>query len=140
MACECQYVSVCCLCCSVLGNALGEPIDVKNPEVGERKAGRSHESRARGPALFGESALPVAAVEALDLNCREVNSVEAPRIDVDLVGVGARYVKRSDSASRCGAPEAKWRITIKSTLSDSIFRTVSLSVSPLTVLDAVPWN
>ena len=38
-------------------------------------------------------------------------------------------------AMKCGAPLAPWRTTMKSTIMDSMFRTVSLSVSPLTTLD-----
>jgi len=42
--------------------------------------------------------LPVPAVELLDVERRDIDAVEAARVDVDLVGVGARHVERMDAA------------------------------------------
>ena len=42
--------------------------------------------------------LPVPAVEFADLERRNIDAVEAARVDVDLIGVRARHVERMDAA------------------------------------------
>src|ERR1700730_382386 len=49
-------------------------------------------------AVAADRRFPIPSVEAFDLELRELDSVDASRIDVNLVRVGARNIQRCDAA------------------------------------------
>src|SRR6202790_3047899 len=49
-------------------------------------------------AVAADRRFPIPSVESFDLELREFDSVEASRIDVNLVRVGARNIERCDAA------------------------------------------
>src|SRR5208282_2016779 len=58
------------------------------------------DSAALNPLVPCDTLLPVASVEMFVLEPAQVHTLEASRIDVDAVGIGARNVERCDAAIR----------------------------------------
>src|SRR5271154_6954827 len=57
---------------------------------------------SRAPALLMRRLcrFPVTSIKALQRNCGQVEAFDAARVDVDLIGIGARYIERRHPASR----------------------------------------
>src|ERR1019366_3749211 len=71
----------------------------KNPNVAISAASLC-DPPALEPLVPRDALLPVASVEMVVLEPAQVHTLEASRIDVDTVGIGARNIERCDAAIR----------------------------------------